>query len=171
MPVLLLGDSHLSRLAPYRRLLARDCTVRAVGGAAAADLRGQLGELDPSTFRTIAVSVGTNDCGVKPAELPDFLGSIDSLLDQVATTRVLMVNNPGADERAVGYDDVRMKEYAAAAGALVRSRGGSVLDIPRVIGPLGRVGRTADGIHVSKLGHVVLLPALRAALQRAGSSG
>lgn len=167
MPVLLLGDSHLARFRPYRRLIARDCTVRAVGGAAAYELLDQLDDLDPAAFDAIAVSVGTNDCGVKPAALPDFLDSIRALLERVAPTPVLMVNNPGADDRAPDFDDAQMKEYAAAAGDLVRSMGGAVLDIPSVIAPLGRVGRTADGVHVSKLGHVVLIPALRLGLRRA----
>lgn len=171
MPVLLVGDSHLARFAPYPRLIARDCTVRAVGGAAAADLVGQLGELDPAAFDVVAVSVGTNDCGVRPASLEDFLAAIRAFLDRVAPTPVLLVNNPGADERAVDYDDAQMRKYAAEAAALVRSTGGTVVDIPRVIAPLGRLGRTADGLHVSKLGHVLLVPALRRGLRRARRAG
>lgn len=167
MPVLLLGDSHLARFRPFPRLIARDCTVLAVGGAASYELLDQLGDLDPAAFDVVAVSVGTNDCGVKPSELPDFLDSIRALVERVAPTPVLMVNNPGADERAPDYDDAKMKKYAAEAGALVRSMGGSVVDIPSVIAPLGRLGRTADGVHVSKLGHVLLIPALRLGLRRA----
>jgi hypothetical protein len=170
MPVLLVGDSHLARFAPYPRLIAPDCTVRAVGGASAADLEGQLGDLDPAAFDVIAVSVGTNDCGVRPASLEDFLASIRAFLERVAPTPVLLVNNPGADERAVDYDDSRMKQYAAEAAALVRSAGGAVVDIPRVIAPLGRLGRTPEGLHVSKLGHLLLVPALRRGLRQARRS-
>lgn len=167
MRVLLLGDSHLARLAPYTRLIARDCTVRAVGGAAASELLDQLGDLDPASYDVVAVSVGTNDCGVKPATQGEFVDALRALLERVAPTPVLMVNNPGADERAVDYDDVQMKEYAGAAAALVRASGGAVLDIPSVIAPLGRKGRTVEGLHVSKAGHLLLIPALRVALRRA----
>lgn len=170
MSVLLLGDSHLARFRPYRRLVARDCTVRAVGGASAAELLDQLGDLDPGRFDVVVVSVGTNDCGVKPAALPDFLDAIRRLVERVAPTPVLMVGNPGADERAVDYDDDQMRKYAAEAAALVRSMGGTVLDIPSVIAPLGRAGRTADGLHVSKLAHVLLIPALRRGVRRARRS-
>jgi len=167
MAVLLLGDSHLARFGRFPRLIARECMVRAVGGAAAADLLDQLGELDPAEFEVIAVSVGTNDCGVRPATLPEFLDAIRAFAVRVAPTPVLIVNNPGADRRAVDYDNARMMHYAAEAGALVRSLGGSVLDIPSVIAPLGLRGRAPDGIHVSKLGHIVLVPKLRAALRQA----
>lgn len=167
MAVLLLGDSHLARFRRFPRLIARECTVRAVAGAAAADLLDQLGELDVAGFGAVAVSVGTNDCGVRPATLPEFLDAIRALVERVAPTPVLMVNNPGADERAVDYDDARMKQYGSEAGALVRSLGGSVFDIPSVIAPLGLRGRTSDGIHVSKLGHLILIPKLRVALRQA----
>lgn len=166
MTVLLLGDSHLARLAPFRRLIARDCTVRAVGGAVAAELLDQLGDLDPAAYQVIAVSVGTNDCGLRPATLSDFLASIRALLERTGPTPVLLVNNPGADDRAVGYDEDQLKTYAAEAAALVRDAGGAVLDISTVIAPLGRRGRTPDGIHVSKAGHLLLLPALRLAVRR-----
>lgn len=168
MAVLLLGDSHLARLARYRRLLDADCTVRAVSGSTACDLLDQLDGLDPARFRVIAVSVGTNDCGSKPSSLTDFVQAIEALVDRVAPTQVLMVNNPGADARAVDYDDAKMRRYAEAAADVVRSAGGSVVDIPSAIRPMGRIARTPDGIHVSKIGHLLLIPTLRRALRRAG---
>lgn len=167
MRVLLLGDSHLARFHEYPFVVARDCTVRAVAGSSATDLMDQLGDLDPTGFEVIAVSVGTNDCGIKPRTLPEFLDAIEALLERVAPTPVLIVNNPGADERASDYDDVQMKKYAAEAAAVVRAHSGSVLDIPSVIAPLGMAGRTADGVHVSKFGHIALIPALRRALRKA----
>lgn len=168
MAVLLLGDSHLARLARYRRLLDADCTVRAVSGSNACDLLEQMDGLDPAGYRVIAVSVGTNDCGIKPTSLTDFVQAIKELVDRVAATPVLMVNNPGADARAVGYDDAKMRRYAEAADDVVRAAGGSVVDVPSVIRPMGRIGRTPDGIHVSKIGHLLLIPALRRALRTAG---
>lgn len=166
MPVLLLGDSHLARFAPYLRLIAKDCTLRAVSGSAASDLLDQLGDLDPAAYDVVVVSVGTNDCGVKPAPLADFLASIQLLLDRVKPTPVVLLNNPGADERAVGYDDAQMKTYAAEAAALVRAYGGTVVETADVIAPLGLRGRTLDGLHASKRGLVLLSPALRRAIRR-----
>lgn len=167
MGVLLLGDSHLAHFRSYPWLFARDCTVRAVNGEAASDLRDQADGLDLAVFDLIAISVGTNDCGIKPTALPDFLRYIEEIVVQASPVPVLMVNNPGADSRAAGADHELLMKYAAEAGALVRSHGGSVLDVTKVIAPLGARGRTADGLHVSKWGYLLLFPALRRAVWRA----
>lgn len=161
MGALLLGDSHLAHFASYPWLLARDCTVRAQNGASASDLVDQWGDLDPASFDLVAISVGTNDCGIKPSTLPEFLGSIQTIIERAVPTPVLMVNNPGADERAQGADHELLMKYAVEAGALVRSRGGSVIDVAEVIASLGLRGRTADGLHSNKWGFLLLLPSLR----------
>lgn len=170
MKVLLLGDSHLARFASYPWLLARDCTVRAVSGSCATDLAGQWSDLDSADFDVLAVSLGTNDCTVKPTALPEFLGALQGLLDRAGATPVLMVDNPGADDRAIGADPAQLQLYASEAARLVASVGGTSLDTPAVIAPLGLRGRSAEGLHVSKLGHVLLVPALRRALRRAAAS-
>ncbi|KRA32384.1 MULTISPECIES: SGNH/GDSL hydrolase family protein [unclassified Nocardioides] len=167
MSVLLLGDSHLARFRAYDRLIGRNCTVRAVGGAVASDLLDQLGDLDPGTFDVIAVSVGSNDCcRSTPNELPAFLSSIQALVERVAPTPVLMVASPGVDARATDHDDDKMRHFATQASALVRSRGGRALDTRKVIAPLGRRGRAADGLHISKVAHLLLVPALRVGIRR-----
>lgn len=167
MRVLLLGDSHLARFAPYPWLIARSCTVRAVSGSCAADLAAQWSDLDPDDFDVIAVSVGTNDVVVKPTTRGEFLSAIQAVVDRAGATPVLMVDNPGANERAPDADLAKLQEYAEAAAALVRSAGGASLNTCAVIAPWGIRGRSPDGIHVSNAAHLVFIPALRLALRRA----
>jgi lysophospholipase L1-like esterase len=166
MRVLMLGDSHLARLGPYGWTTARETVNRAVGGAVSTQLFDQLGDLDPGAFDTILFSVGTNDAGSLPVPLPDFLANVRTLLDRLAGTPVVFVASPGTDPRAVEYDDAHIARYADEAAALVRSAGGAVLDTRRLMAPLGRRGRMADGLHISKAGHAVLIPALRRAVRR-----
>ena len=168
MKVLLLGDSHLARMAPYRRLVASQCEIRAVGGSTAQDLPGQLGSLDPAAFDVIGISVGTNDCGPAGIDRDVSLRLLRSVVERVAPTPVLMINNPGGDEvaRTWGYDIEAMQAYADEAAALVRGYGGRTLDLRRVIAPLGPKRLTPDGFHISRLAHALVFPAVRAALWR-----
>ena len=170
MRVLLLGDSHLAIFGAKPRLIARDCTVRAVAGACASDIADQWSDVDPADFDVIAVSVGTNDCLVRPASLEEFLGGIQSVIDRAGTTPVLMVDNPGADGRTSEADIAKLKLYAEEAARLVESVGGRSLNTPAVMAPLGHRGRSADGIHVGKVGLLLFIPALRLALRRARSA-
>lgn len=168
MKVLLLGDSHLARLVPYRRLIASTCDIGAVGGSTALDLAGQLEGVDPASYDVIGISVGTNDCGPFGVDRDVSLRALGSVLERVAPTPVLMINNPGADEVAQrwGYDSEAMRAYAEAASALVAAAGGRSLDLRTVIRPLGGKGLTPDGFHVSRVAHALVFPALRAALWR-----
>lgn len=168
MKVLLIGDSHLARMAPYTRLIASQCEVRAVGGSTALDLTAQLDGVDPAAFDVIGISVGTNDCGPVGIDVPVSLDLLRSVVDQVAPTPVLMINNPGANDvaRQWGYDVDAMRAYAEQASTLVRARGGRSLDLQRVIAPLGPKRLTPDGFHISRAAHALVFPALRVALWR-----
>ncbi|RJS46946.1 SGNH/GDSL hydrolase family protein [Nocardioides cavernaquae] len=170
MRVLMLGDSQLARLARYPRLIARETTNRAVGGATAPEVLDQLGELDPAGYDVVLLGVGTNDAGSRPVPLPHFLAAIESVIGRLAGTPLVFVTSPGADARAVGYDDAHMARYAVEASAVVRAAGGTVVETPAVIARLGRAGRTPDGIHISQLGHLLYVPALRRAARRAQRS-
>lgn len=172
MKVLLLGDSHLARMAPYRHLISRHCEVRAAGGSTALDLAGQLEGLDPLAFDVIGISVGTNDCGPAGVDGGLSLDVLRSVVEHVAPTPVLMINNPGATEvaRQWGYDVDAMGIYSHRASALVRANGGQSLDLRKVISPLGAKGFTPDGFHISRAAHVLVFPVLRAALWRTGLS-
>ncbi|MGN6162201.1 MAG: GDSL-type esterase/lipase family protein, partial [Marmoricola sp.] len=141
-------------------------TLRALSGSCATHLNDQAADLDLAGFDVIAVSVGTNDCGVKPTTSAEFTGAIGALVERAGSTPVLMVNNPGADRRAADLDAAQLKLYAREAAALVRAGGGAVLDARLVIAPLGQLGRSPDGMHVGKLGHALFIPALRVALWR-----
>jgi lysophospholipase L1-like esterase len=169
MRVLMLGDSHLQRLAPIQRLIAPQVVNRAVGGAIAPEMLTQLGDLDPSSFDAVVFCVGTNDAGTRPVPLADFTAAVQALLDRVADTPTVFVSSPGADARAVDYDDASMASYAAAAAALVHATGGRLVDTPAVLAPLGRAGRVPDGLHVSKAGHALFVPAIRRAVRRTRS--
>jgi lysophospholipase L1-like esterase len=170
MRVLMLGDSQLARLARYPRLIARETTNRAVGGATAPEVLDQLGDLDPAAYDVVLVGVGTNDAGTRPVPLPDFVAAIENVIARLARTPFVFVTSPGADARAAGYDDALMASYAHAASAVVRAAGGSVVDTPAVIARLRGAGRTPDGIHISQLGHLLYVPALRRAARRAHRS-
>jgi len=167
MRVLMLGDSQLARLTRYPPVVAKETVNRAVGGAIAPEMVEQLGDLDPHDFDAVLIGVGTNDAGSRPVPLADFLDAIRRVLDRCDGRRVVFVTSPGADARAVGYDDAHMTAYADAAADLVRSVGGSVVDTKRVIRPLGRFGYFPDGIHLSKPAHALYLPVLRRAARRA----
>lgn len=171
MKVLLVGDSHLARFVRYPWLVARDCTVRAVNGSCARDLEGQWSDLDPAAFDAIAVSVGTNDCLGNPTTLDEFRDGLQGLLQRAGAAPVVMVENPGADDRAPDADVAKLRRYADEGASLVRSAGGVSLNTCAVIAPLGRHGRSPDGIHVGRWAHLVFIPALRLALWRARFAG
>jgi len=167
MRVLMLGDSQLARLSRYPRLVARETTNRAVGGATAPEMLDQLGDLDPAAYDVVLVGVGTNDAGSRPVPLPDFVGAIQAVIDRLGGTPLVFVTSPGADARAIDYDDAHMTAYASAGAAVVLAAGGEVVDTPSVIAPMRLAGRTPDGIHISQLGHLLYVPALRRAARRA----
>ncbi|MDO7867272.1 SGNH/GDSL hydrolase family protein [Nocardioides jiangxiensis] len=168
MRVLLCGDSQLARLARYPLPVARHVVNRAVGGATALEVAQQVADLDPREFDVVMLGVGTNDAGTRPVPLSDFTAAVRSLVDWARPTPVVFVSSPGADPRAdAAYDDANMAAYAAAARDVVTAAGGRFVDTPRLLGPLGRVGRMPDGIHVGKLAHAVYIPALRRAARRA----
>lgn len=167
MRVLLVGDSQLARLARYPLQVGSETVNRAVGGAVAPEVAGQVADLDLAGFDVVLLGVGTNDAGTRPVPLPEFTAAVSALVDRAGATPVVFVTSPGADARAAGYDDDHMRAYAAAAGAVVRAAGGRVVDTPRLLAPLGRFGRAADGIHLSKGAHLLYIPALRRAARRA----
>ncbi|GAB4005933.1 SGNH/GDSL hydrolase family protein [Nocardioides ultimimeridianus] len=166
MRVLMLGDSHFDRLHLIPWAVSRDTVNLAVGGAIAPEMLDQLGDLDPRDFDVVMMSIGSNDGASRPIPLEEFLGAIRQVLERCEGRSVVLATSPGVDERAP-YPEVRVEEYAAAAAALVRSRGGLVVDTPKVIAPLGMRARIADGVHLSKAAHLLFVPALRRAARTA----
>lgn len=167
MRVLLLGDSQLARLARYPLPVAREVVNRAVGGANAHDLPGQYADLDLAAFDAVLLGIGTNDAGTRPVPMEEFVAAVGEVVARAGSTPVVLVASPGADARASGYDDAHMASYAAAARSVVEAAGGSFFDTPRLLAPLGSLGRLPDGIHVGKAAHLVYIPALRRAARRA----
>lgn len=166
MRVLMLGDSHFDRLHLIPWAVSRDTVNLAVGGSVAPEMLDQLGDLDPRTFDVVMLSIGSNDAATRPIPLDDFLGAIARLLERCDGCRVVLATSPGVDSRSP-YDPATVQEYADAAAALVRSAGGTVVETPRVIRPLGQRALIADGVHLSKAAHLLFVPALRRAARRA----
>lgn len=167
MRVLLLGDSQLARLARYPLPVAREVVNRAVGGANVRDLPGQYADLDLAAFDVVLLGIGTNDAGTRPVPLEEFTAAVGDVVWRAGSTPVVFVASPGADARAVTYDDAHMASYAAAAREVVVRAGGGFVDTPRLLAPLGALGRMPDGIHVGKPAHLVYIPALHRAARRA----
>lgn len=167
MRVLLLGDSQLARLVRYPLPVARDVVNRAVGGANVHDLPAQYADLDLGGFDAVLLGIGTNDAGTRPVPLDTFVAAVREVVARAGRTPVVFVASPGADARATTYDDAHMASYAAAARAVVEAAGGRYVDTPRVLAPLGRLGRMPDGIHVGKAAHLVYIPVLRRAARKA----
>ncbi|HWU20376.1 MAG TPA: SGNH/GDSL hydrolase family protein, partial [Nocardioides sp.] len=161
MRVLMLGDSHFDRLHLIPWALSRDTVNLAVGGAIAPEMLDQLGDLDPRGFDVVMLSIGSNDAATRPLPLEEFLGAIGQVLDRCEGRRVVLATAPGVAPRSPF--STRVQEYAAAAAALVRSSGGTVLETSRVLRPLGDRGLLPDGVHLTKSAHLLYVPALRRA--------
>jgi lysophospholipase L1-like esterase len=163
MIVLVLGDSHLARVRGALEAADPGVAVRAFGGAIATDLAGQLDGLDPAAYDVVVVSIGTNDAGWRDVPIELFTTAFAELLDRVAPARVVLVTSPGADEaRAPGWSAAKLATYAAAASALVAASGGSVIDTPALLAPLGADAFLDDGFHLTAAAYDLLLPALHA---------
>jgi lysophospholipase L1-like esterase len=162
MPVLITGDSHLARARPRHAEIAADTTSRAIGGSVATDLAGQVANLSPAAYDVVVVSIGTNDAGWRDVPLPTFLGAISSFLDWAGATPVVLMTSPGCDEGRAGghWSHTRLRQYAEEAAALVTAAGGSVLDTPAVLAPLGAAAFVEDGFHLTPSAYDLLLPAL-----------
>lgn len=171
MRLLILGDSQLAWFAQRPWTFPRGTVNKAIGGAIAPEAVAQLDSVGASAWDVVMLGVGTNDAGTRPVPLEEFLDCIRTVIDRVAPAPVVFVTSPGADHRAPLYDDAHMKRYAAEAAAVVRGAGGVVVDTPRVLAPLGLRGRRPDGIHISRAGHALYLPALRVAVRRAAWRG
>jgi lysophospholipase L1-like esterase len=163
MSVLVLGDSHLARVAPVLSQLLPDATVRAFGGAVATDLAGQADGLDLAAYDVVVVSVGTNDAGWREIPLEVFTHEVEALVARVPG-RVVLVTSPGADEaRAPGWSNPKLATFAAAAAALVTAAGGTVIDTPSLLAPLGAGAFLDDGFHLTEAAYDLLLPRVQGA--------
>lgn len=166
MRVLILGDSHLARAVRSHGLVATGTTSRAVGGSVATDLPGQLEGVTVSAYDTVVVSVGTNDAGWRQVPLPEFTEAMEAFLRLVEGTRVLLVTSPGSDPlRAPAYSPALMASYADAAARLVKGAGGSVMDTPALLAPLGADAFLEDGFHLTPAAYALLLPAIAEAVR------
>jgi lysophospholipase L1-like esterase len=160
MSVLVLGDSHLARVGPVLSQLLPDATVRAFGGAVSTDLAGQADGLDLAAYDVVVVSVGTNDAGWRDVPLEVFTREVEGLVARVPG-RVVLVTSPGADEvRAPGWSNVKLSTFAGAAAALVTAAGGTVIDTPSLLAPLGAGAFLDDGFHLTGAAYDLLLPAI-----------
>jgi lysophospholipase L1-like esterase len=161
MSILVLGDSHLARVSRELVALLPDATVRAFGGAVATDLPAQCRGLDLAAYDVVLVSLGTNDAGWREVPLDVFTDALGALLDQVAGSRVVLVTSPGADEaRAPDWSNAKLSTFAAAASALVSAAGGTVIDTPALLAPLGTEAFLDDGFHLTPAAYGLLLPAI-----------
>ncbi len=168
--VLLLGDSHLSRVrrARLRRLEAASgarVMNAAVGGSSSLDLADQLGT--GLQADVAMVSVGTNDAAPwKQVPLDTFTEALAAFLPRVPAGRVVYVGSPGVDERRLSRandrTNARLREYVEAAADVVRLHGGAFLDSAQLLAGLGVDVFGDDGVHLNKAGYDHLLPALAA---------
>lgn len=148
MGLVLLGDSHLARIRRDLDLLGPHVTNRAVGGATAADLAGQVRGAALSEQDVVVLSIGTNDArsGVAPEACAD---AVAAALDGTACSFVYV--RPPLVEHTAGGDAV-----AEAVGAIT-------VDTPVLLADLGADAFAPDGLHLSGAGYAVLVPAIAAA--------
>jgi len=160
MRLLILGDSHLARVsADESHRLADEVVNRAFGGAFASDLSDQLGDLDPTSFDAVVVSVGTNDGAPwKAAPRAEFRHQLEELVEHWPGARWVFVRSPGCDDRYSGdrLDHV-LGAYADLAAAIFLGAGGLTVDTPAALAALGAAAFTADGVHLTDAAHGLLL--------------
>ncbi len=150
-------------------------TNAAVGGSIATDLAGQVaGVRDLATYDVVVVCVGTNDAA--PWRQVPIETSERALADVVARLpprpgrRLVYVASPGVDEarleRVADRTNDVLTDYSRVAAAVVTAAGGSVVDTPSVLAPLGGAAFTDDGLHLTPAAYELLIPALAAAVAR-----
>jgi lysophospholipase L1-like esterase len=160
MSVLVLGDSHLARVGPALVALLPDATVRAFGGAIATDLAAQADGLDLAAYDVVVVSIGTNDAGWREVPVDVFTREVEALVARVPG-RIVLVTSPGADEaRAPSWSNATLADFATAAAALVTAAGGTVIDTPSLLAPIGTDAFLDDGFHLTVAAYDLLLPAI-----------
>jgi lysophospholipase L1-like esterase len=160
MSVLVLGDSHLARVGPALLAQLPDATVRAFGGAVATDFATQADGLDLAAYDVVVVSIGTNDAGWRDVPLDVFTREVAGLVARVPG-RIVLVTSPGADEvRAPGWSNAKLAAFATAATAQVMAAGGTVIDTPALLAPLGADAFLDDGFHLTAAAYELLLPAI-----------
>lgn len=146
----------------------------AVGGSFASDLVPQATAAALSGSDRVAVSVGTNDAAPwKQVGLDRVLTHVDEFLAGVGSVadRLVFVTPPGVDQsRLRGANDrtnADVARYSSRLSEAFEDTGATVLDAAALLVPLGAAAFVDDGVHLSGDGYDVLLPALRAALDRA----
>ena len=160
MSVLVLGDSHLARVGPTLVAQLPDATVRAFGGAVATDFVAQADGLDLAAYDVVVVSIGTNDAGWRDVPLDVFTREVEDLLSRVPG-RVVLVTSPGADEvRAPSWSNAKLAEFATSAATRVNAAGGTVIDTPSLLAPLGADAFLDDGFHLTAAAYDLLIPVL-----------
>jgi lysophospholipase L1-like esterase len=173
MRVLMLGDSHLARVsAAEARRMADDVVNRAFGGALASELVDQLGDLDPTSFDAVVVSIGTNDGGpwrAVPREV--FVHDVEQLVERSPDARWVFVRSPGCDDRYSGdrLDHV-LSEYADLAEAVFLGAGGLVVDTLAALSELGAAAFMGDGVHLTDVAHGLMLARIEEVLSTLGDS-
>lgn len=161
MDIQLLGDSHLAYLVVQHPDLLAGLGDRveclAFGGATADDLAGQAAGRTLSG--TAVVSVGTNDLFVG-SEVDHFRRTLAAFLGTHPAARWLLVPTPGFDlPEQPGLTD-RADAFTVAATKAVLAHGGTVVHTRDVLAPLGPDAFVADGVHLSRAGYEVLVPAI-----------
>jgi lysophospholipase L1-like esterase len=165
MHVVLLGDSHLSRVRRDLPLVGTGARNAAEGGASALDLLAQAAAADVREGDLVVLSVGTNDAAPRRAvPVTVFAQALRRCMDSVPVRGWIYVAPPGVDEaRLTGPGDrtnAILDEYRDAALSVCRQAGARVVRTERIIRPLGASAFADDGLHLSGPAYKIVLPAI-----------
>lgn len=180
MRIVLLGDSHLSRV---RRDLGRlaccaaDCAGSAppqilnaaTGGATTADLPQQAADAGLRSDDRVVVSIGTNDAAPwKRVAFERVRAQLDDFLAGLAVARLVYLCPPGFDKVRLRNQGHKANDalalYASAIAGRLSAAGATLVDGHRLVKNLGDAAFADDGMHLTGRGYDAVLPALARAL-------
>ena len=169
MRIVLLGDSHLTRVRRDPAAIGPDVHNAAEGGASSPDLLAQARRAGVREQDVVVVSVGTNDAAPwKRVPLDEFAALLADCIGSVPTGRRVYVAPPGVDEsRLTGVGDrtnAVLDRYRDAAVAVCEQVGARVVRADHVIAPLGPGAFVDDGLHLGGRAYDLLLPAIAEAV-------
>lgn len=180
MRIVLLGDSHLSRVRRDLGRLACCAADRAgsappqilnaaTGGATTADLPQQAAGAGLRSDDRVVVSIGTNDAASwKQIAYERVCAHLDDFLGGLAVSRLVYLCPPGFEESRLRYQsrnaNVALASYASAIAGRLSAAGATTVDGHRLVKDLGDAAFADDGMHLTGRGYDVVLPALAMAL-------
>ncbi|QNN51161.1 SGNH/GDSL hydrolase family protein [Nocardioides mesophilus] len=168
MRIVLLGDSHLSRIQRELPRLGERVLNAAVGGATVLDLEQQGDDALLTTDDVVVVSVGTND-GAPWNKVPVSVFH-RTLKDFVVSRPVrlwVVMAPPGVDESRLGTGkrtNAVLDAYRGATAAVAESTSARLIDSRALLRPHGSRAFNGDGVHLSGVGYRLLLPAVAKAV-------